>query len=308
MKKLISIIVIFLIVLNLQLYPQSLKRWVIGSGGTSTQHSQATMNIGFTVGQTYVGLLKNSDLDTLHGVGYWYNAAYLSSIKIPVSMISIPSISGEIGNTVQIPILFKGSRFFNPEQIKNFEAVIRYNTTVLQPTGITPKSTLVSGDFAEVKISGTRIDTSSEIITEMDFLVRLGSVETTDLIIESFNWVESDIDTVLTSNGDLEVLGICREGDTTRLVKRTVPAEINAVSPNPAESFTVIEYSLSEKGYTKIELVDNLGSENYVLFEGVAEPGKNSMFVDLSDIPSGLYMVMMITPTERISKKILVNK
>jgi len=299
-----KIIIAVLLISNMA-FSQTINRHVISSGGK--QLGSNGLKINCTIGQTHVALLKSVNQDIFNGVGYWYNASYIMNHPSPVSIVYIPDTSSEIGETVTIPIILQENKYDYLISSREFEAVIKYNMTVLQPIGYTPECETLGSDDCQIKVTGN-MDDSAGILKNIDFVVRLGSVENSPLKIESFKWVNHNDVIVLKKDGELEVLGICREGDTVRTVKKTVRAGLYASSPEPASDQTLINYSLSEKGFTKISLINGLGREIAVLNEGIAEPGRHSILADLTNISSGLYYINLVTPTERFSRKLLVQK
>ncbi len=309
-NKLILKIICFILLTSTMTYGQTINRHVIGSGGRAIESNGVRVNC--TIGQTHIGLLKPSSDKMVHGVGYWYNASYLMNHPSPVTFVMVPELAGEIGKTVTVPLILSDTRYNYLLTSREFEATIKYNMTVLQPISnlLIPECKVTDGDECTVTVTGSfpMSDSVDVVLYNLDFLVRLGSVESSPLKIESFKWINHEDAYVLKHDGDLEVLGICKEGDTIRTVKRTTEAGLYASYPEPATDQALINYGLSENGYTKISLINNLGREIAILFEGSADAGKHSILVDLTDISSGLYYINLATPTERFSRKLLINK
>lgn len=303
--KFYKIVMLAILLITGNAFTQQLNRHVISSGGKLSAGQGIKINC--TVGQTHIALLKSANQDIYNGVGYWYNASYIMNHPNPVSVVIIPELSAEIGENVTVPLILQETRYNQLITSRSFEAKIKYNTTVLQPVNYIPECNLLEGNECIITVNGQMND-SSGILSNMDFIVRLGSVENSPLIIESFKWVNHDDVIVLKQDGELEVLGICREGDTLRTVKKTIKAGLYASLPEPASDETLINYSLSETGYTKISLINSLGREIAVLNEGIAEPGRHSLLADLTDISSGLYYINLVTTTERFSRKLLIQK
>ncbi len=282
---------------------QKISNYVIGSGGTQVRGS--TVIVNGTVGQSMIGLVKKNKI--VHGCGFWYCATPLANPPDPYFYISLPKRSAEIGDTVQLPLTLNESKNWEYAFVKNFVATIRYNSTVIQPIGNTPNCETTDNDDCLITINGSMND-SAGVLFNMEFLVRLGNVEFTPLIIESFKWIESDRGEIFTENGELEILGICKEGETNRYVKFGTKEGLQSISPNPSSDNILINYTIREKGETKIVVINNLGKEAAVLFEGLATVGHQSLFSDVSTIPTGLYNIILTTPTQIFSKKILITR
>jgi len=282
---------------------QKLNRYVISSGGKAIRGDK--IHFDGTLGQTFIGRISSSTIK--HGVGFWYNATTIYNNSKPVTLIMIPELSAWIGDTIEIPLILKESKYWSIAQVRKFYATIKYNSSVLQPIGVEPYAS--KGGYADytISISGEALD-STGVIARPKFLVRLGEVEETPLIIESFEWVESRDIRIFKQDGNLKILGICKKGDTVRFVHKTRPAGIQSIIPNPASDYIQINYSVREEGFTKISLINNLGKEIVVINNEILKPGEYSKLLDLSYLASGLYFVTMSTPTESFSKKIIISR
>ena len=107
--KYLFIILLILIISSPVTYSQKIIRHVVGSGGKTIQDNNLKVNCTF--GQTQIGLVKSTDV--LHGVGYWYEAAYLMSHPNPVTVVLIPFLSAEISSHVTVPIILQESKYFS---------------------------------------------------------------------------------------------------------------------------------------------------------------------------------------------------
>jgi hypothetical protein len=300
----LKVICIVLLFSNIA-YSQILNRNVVASGGRPVENNGVRINC--TIGQTHIALLKNSSADIYHGVGYWYVASYMINNPSPVCVVRIPELSAEIGNNDAVPLILDTTRYNEYLKSRFFEAKIRYNMTVLQPIAYLPECDVSNSDECTITVTG-QMKESSGVMINIDFLVRLGSVESSPLIIESFKWVDNQDAYILKKDGELDVLGICREGDTIRTVKKSISAGLLASYPEPAGDQTLINYNLSENGYTKLSLSNNLGAEILTVLDGIAKAGNYSTLVDLTGISSGIYHINLITPTERFSRKLMIHK
>ncbi len=78
--------------------------------------------------------------------------------------------------------------------------------------------------------------------------------------------------------------------------------------PNPVSDETVITYTVERPTDIHLAVYDMQGRELMVLVDGRKEVGEYSATVDVSSIPSGLYLYRLITPTGSISRQITVLK
>jgi hypothetical protein len=146
------------------------------------------------------------------------------------------------------------------------------------------------------------------ILANLDFIVKLGNADSTLLQIEYFKWIEPNKVALMTRDGQIDVLGICREGESPRLLKRGNPTALLNIYPNPARDNTSINYTLNESGQTDIYLIDEMGKTALSLLSKNAIPGSYSLKAKLEDIRNGSYFLILKTPSEMFTKKILINK
>ncbi len=82
---------------------------------------------------------------------------------------------------------------------------------------------------------------------------------------------------------------------------------LDPVYPNPLSGSApaMLTYSLSHETRVLLRLTDASGRELLTLRDGIYPPGEYRMSVSLSDRPSGVYFVEMVTPQERRMMKLL---
>jgi hypothetical protein len=303
-------LIIFLIFGNLMIFSmvdlqsQKIRKQVISPGGLTLKSSNIRIN--GTLGQTITGRVSNTNKNINKGLGFWNDGAVASN-PTPYCLISIPKREAKIGDTIQIPLTLNEFKFKKYANVNDFEAKIRYNSQVLQPIGNTPNCTISQNDDCVITLNGSIKDTFG-VLFNMEFMVRLGSTESTPLIIESFKWIKPNNVKILSENGELLVTDICKAGDTSRFVKLSNLAGIISVGPNPSDGYLVVNYTIRENAGTRFILINNLGEEILELFNGIPNIGNHSSIFDLSFLPSGLYNIVMVTPTQLFSKKLIINK
>jgi hypothetical protein len=104
---------------------------------------------------------------------------------------------------------------------------------------------------------------------------------------------ESDYPTSVASTGDMKISGF----------------QLFQNYPNPFNPSTVITFSVAKQGAAKLKVVNILGQEIAVLFNGNAEPGIiNSVQFNASSLPSGVYFSMLESNGNREVRKMLLMK
>lgn len=135
----------------------------------------------------------------------------------------------------------------------------------------------------------------------------LGAVEKTDLILEDFAWLNSD-GSILSrdvelQNGSFTVLGICYQGGA-RLLNTQGNVQLLVVQPHPVQNSNAeVEIETVEKGITTLSLYDLTGREIAVIIHREFERGTHRVALNTSDIPSGSYILILQTPTERKAQR-----
>lgn len=97
--------------------------------------------------------------------------------------------------------------------------------------------------------------------------------------------------------------------DETELTNESVEAfRLYQNYPNPFNPSTVISYELRDAGQISLEVYDMKGSRVRTLFRGRKEAGMHKTRFDAGDLPSGVYFYLLITPNQRIGKKMTLIK
>ncbi len=82
---------------------------------------------------------------------------------------------------------------------------------------------------------------------------------------------------------------------------------LEPIFPNPSKGITCIPVHSLIDADAKISLVNILGEEVRVIYEGRIPSGEKNFFIDTSDIPGGTYAVMITTASGRIARKLIVK-
>ncbi|MFC2131787.1 T9SS type A sorting domain-containing protein, partial [Bacteroidota bacterium] len=138
-------------------------------------------------------------------------------------------------------------------------------------------------------------------------IATLGRKECTNLIIENFRWIDDPV-LAIRLNDSIFCTETCEAGGTRLLKRKESGAGIQSIAPNPANEQIEISYSILDEKHTKLYITDIFGREVVKIQEGNLKSGKYTDFVDTKDIPSGMYMIILRTPTEMIKDKIYIVK
>lgn len=81
------------------------------------------------------------------------------------------------------------------------------------------------------------------------------------------------------------------------------------VAPNPAGSTAEARFSISHAGYVTLRLVDGMGREvRRVVERGYMDEGRYASWVDLRDLPNGVYLLEAQCDRRRESAQVMVAR
>jgi len=91
---------------------------------------------------------------------------------------------------------------------------------------------------------------------------------------------------------------------------REIQSNLNQVIlyPNPSNSFSTLQYSLSESTYLSISIYDAMGRMAETFFEGDKKIGVHSQKIELKNKIPGIYFVSLKTFDDEKVIKFLITK
>ncbi len=198
----------------------------------------------------------------------------------------------------------------NPQGLMKFadsvRAKIRFQNTIISAY-MHNTDYMIEGDSVFVAVR-TALGNDS-ILAEIPVVAGLGSVSETSMDIIEFgfydktgNIVEYDAEK---QSGIFKLLGICPEGGN-RLVNPRAGAVELSVQPQPATDEIVITFWLDEEGPTKLFIADLLGNIVKTIIDADNKTyGLCTIKASVGSLPSGVYMLVLQTPTTRQSVKLV---
>lgn len=275
-----------------------MEKGVLSSGGNKT--TDGTHILRSTIGQSFIGIA--SDGSNTKSLGFWYSINKGINDTVATAVVTLPKVESETGVDIDIPLMLVNSRQFAGASHK-WTATIRFNSTILYPIDGTPDCG--QNEVCSIKVSGEFSD-STGVLYNLRFKTKLGAVLSTDLIIEDFQWTENIV--TVTNNGFFQLKGVCEIDGVYRLIFRSVEAGITKTFPNPAMTTININYQLRESGINKMEIVDTKGEVVARYNDVSTESGLHSTTKSVTDLPSGVYYIVLTTPNEIFTKKIAIQK
>jgi hypothetical protein len=94
--------------------------------------------------------------------------------------------------------------------------------------------------------------------------------------------------------------------------ERPMATRLDQNFPNPFNPSTVIRFNIGTQDlaslHVRLSVVDMTGREVAVLVDGMRPTGEHSVTFEASALPSGIYMYVLETGGQRISRKLLLLK
>jgi hypothetical protein len=258
---------------------------------------------------------------TMSGAGN-YTVAILdkngcSNTSVPIAFqdsssaeVGIPSmLSANPAEQVKIPMELLRSQNLAQSGAAHYTATLRFNKTLLAPSGATPPGVIVGNDLI-VTISGTNplsLGSTSGTLATLDFLATLGNDTCTDVSIDAFIWTDGNV-SVTRQGGRFCLTGVCKTGGTIRLIDPNAKLSLSQTHPNPASNQTQVDYDLSEQGETKLFITDIMGREVKQIVTGVQLSGHYTATFDLTGFAQGTYIYTLQTSTQKLSHLMQIRR
>ena len=90
--------------------------------------------------------------------------------------------------------------------------------------------------------------------------------------------------------------------------ERPMTMRLDQNFPNPFNPSTVVSFQLSVVGQTSLKVFDLTGREVAVLVDGRLPAGEHSVTFDATGLPSGIYLYVLESGGQRVSRKLLLMK
>lgn len=212
----------------------------------------------------------------------------------PTVTVSAPKVSARMNTIVNVAITLDDPAGARAAGATKIDFTIRYNVSLLAPTGVTPKGTII-GNERELSLSLPIPSNGDTVLTTLTFKAALGDDSVT--VLDIINPTSDNINvSVVDNDGEFKLLDLCREGGV-RLLNPNGITGITKIHPNPASSVVQADIKTVEKGITTLSLYDVMGREVRTYIQGTNEPLDERRTFDVSGISQGRYILILRTPT-----------
>lgn len=226
-------------------------------------------------------------------------------VTYPNALISLPTgtLSANTGEKLSVPLFIKHSEHLDTCKAFQYRAKIRLKRSCLVPMDANNKGNIIDEDRT-LTVNGMRKKGDS-VLMVLDFMTVLGKTSHTSLEIIEFQWLDCPF-YVDTSGSYFQVSNICLAGDKERLFFEV--ENLIQVMPNPVREHTEIIYKVAEDGISKLFVVDVLGRTVDTILEHYHDAGFYHIIYSTDKITSGVYFLVLQSPTKIVSKIVEVQK
>jgi WD40 repeat protein len=217
----------------------------------------------------------------------------------------LEAVEGKPGDQITIPVKYKNlSEFGISNNVKGFEFKLKYNATLLEPTFVY-SDLKIKDNIGIIKFNTNQIDVNNPTIKNLTFNVGLGNdtiskLEILDVLPIGYSRIKIFYEDQL-----FRLTGLCKEG-ATRLFYSDNRISLSQNIPNPAGDITKINFEILEPGTTKIIITDLMGNVVLEALNQNLSPGKYEQYIDLSSLNPGIYNYLLVTPTQKLIKKLQI--
>ncbi|MCO5251976.1 MAG: choice-of-anchor D domain-containing protein [Candidatus Kapabacteria bacterium] len=220
--------------------------------------------------------------------------------------LEVLDAEGYASDAVKVYIVVTDSYLMQISRTESFSLELNFNPSLLYPLDFTMD--YIDERNAKIKIEDLPVDVETgDTLATIWFRAGLGNAEISKLDLTNIEAIGGNT-TITHKDGTFKLLGICYEGGT-RLFNANSKAGIASVNPNPAENILEVDLQLNEEGQTELLIYNIQGEKVKELFkQSIATLGVQKLKSDISDLSSGQYYLVLITPTYIATKNLVIMR
>ncbi|MCB0712947.1 MAG: choice-of-anchor D domain-containing protein [Ignavibacteriae bacterium] len=221
----------------------------------------------------------------------------------------LPEDSALFNTTVSLPLRYQLEGGKLPDDQDTFTTTIRFIGTTfffeeLSEGEVIAKEWDPLLSELSLTIRGQFGNRQGDTLTSLIGTGLLADKTNTPLTIDQFFWSRPSIETN-PHDGSFAVLGTCLDVGL-HLISR-IPV-LDRLSPNPASTDVIAEFSLDDWAWLEATLITPRGETIQVLSPSNVEAGVHQLLIDTSDLPPGLYLLRITTPHGVAERGVVVVK
>ncbi|MFN8362048.1 MAG: T9SS type A sorting domain-containing protein [Candidatus Kapaibacterium sp.] len=220
--------------------------------------------------------------------------------------LSIDDICAYPGELVEIPIRLVNAERITQSQTAQFDLTLSFNASLLAPIDAGLMENSVKNGVRSIRVRVPFVVDSFPILTRLRFYAGLGDDTVTDLRLTNYTSIGGRV-FLSDSVGHFCIKGVCTDG-SVRLYRSGELSAITSIIPQPAGDKITIDYISGEAGISTLSLVNVLGQTVATLVRGYQPAGIQRVEAELTNYNSGVYFVVLQTPTERVVRMLEIHK
>ncbi|MBK6417858.1 MAG: WD40 repeat domain-containing protein [Ignavibacteria bacterium] len=222
-----------------------------------------------------------------------------SPIPADSALLSIDTVRTTSISNLSIPVRLSPRNATVLNGATSLDIDLSWNSTVAVPHGATPVGTSIAG-IRRITIRVPVVPTQDDIVGELDLAAALGNDSTTMIRIDDVRGVV-DPTMIKRFDGKLILTDLCQQGGV-RLLNGDGTAAITA---RYVEPLLECNWTTIEDGVHEIHLCTTTG-EQRTLWSGNVSHGDHFTSVDPGALSSGIYMILVRTPTMELHYPLMV--
>lgn len=209
----------------------------------------------------------------------------------------LPHDSALFNTRVTIPLRYRLIDGATPGDRDTFMATIRFIGTTFFFEGLT-SGEVIAREWdpgtreLTITIRGAFGDRRGDTLTGLVATALLANTTITPLAFEDFAWSRPSI-TATAIDGSFKVLGTCLDSGLHLSAR---PPEVQRIRPNPSSDQATAEIVLGDWAWLRAVLIAPTGKAMEVLSGRYVDAGRHELTIDVSNLPSGVYMLRVETP------------
>lgn len=219
--------------------------------------------------------------------------------------IKAGTIHSAPGDTVELPIYLYLKESNSFPIVDHYECDLSFNGTLLIPLDY--ESSLDDDLNRKVTLKLNPLPDIDGVIAKIRFVSYLGNADSTIISVSNSKVIGGDSFAIEETNGLFYLDSVCYVGGA-RLIGSTGVLRLFPNYPNPASNFTIIPFSIIERGKYNLEIYDLLSNSISKIDLGVLFPGIYEISVDLSKFSAGNYFYLLRTPSTILIRKMTINR
>ncbi|MBK9248557.1 MAG: T9SS type A sorting domain-containing protein [Ignavibacteria bacterium] len=227
-------------------------------------------------------------------------------VYVGKATLSVEDACAYPGEIVEIPIRFSSAEMIGESLTEQFDMTLSFNASLLVPIMNGILENTVENGVRSIRLIAPFEQDSFPILTTLRFYAGLGNDTVTDVKLTKYTSIGGRV-FLSDKVGRFCLKGVCTDG-SVRLYRSGEFSAITSIIPQPIKENIAVEFVVGECGKSTLSLMNVLGQTVAILVEGQNSTGSQRLETNLAGYNSGVYFLVLQTPSERVVKMIEIHK